>query len=390
MFNFKYFNPVQIIFGQNQINQLNDTMKQHVSYKTKVLVLYGGGSIKRNGVYDSVMNQLSQFEVYEFSGIEANPQYDTCMKAVELIRSEQITFLLAVGGGSVVDACKFIAAAAMTEGDPWQIVTSELRIQKALDFGVILTLPATGSETNYFSVISRQETQEKYGFGDPHLYAKFAILDPLTTLSLDQRQIGNGVVDAFVHVIEQYLTYPADAEVQDQWAEGLLRTLIQEGDRSFKEPQNSAARTNLMWSATLALNGLIGVGVPQDWSTHTIGHELTAFFGIDHARTLALILPAVMEVQFVEKKDKIKRYLKNVWNTEVSNDEELKEKCIQKTRAFFESLGLPTTFKAYPQVNPKDLEKILAKFSENKTKGIGERQTLTQDRIARIFEILSR
>ena len=281
MYNFEYKNPVKIIFGKGTIPQVT----KELPTDTKILMTYGGGSIKKNGVYNQVKSALKDFEVLEFGGIEPNPHYETCMKAVELIKVENIGFLLAVGGGSVIDATKFIAAAVCYKGDdPWDILAKDAKVEDALPLADVLTLPATGSEMNGNSVISRVSIQEKLAFGSQKVMPVFSILDPETIFSLPDRQVANGVVDAFVHVMEQYLTFPVNSPIQDRFAESILKTLVEEGPKVLANRTDYDAAANFMWSATVALNGLIGVGVPQDWATHMIGHELTAYHGIDHGR----------------------------------------------------------------------------------------------------------
>ncbi|NQU84519.1 MAG: iron-containing alcohol dehydrogenase, partial [Mariniphaga sp.] len=284
MYNFEYKNPVKIIFGKGTIPQVANELPK----EAKILMTYGGGSIKKNGVYDQVKKALKSFDLLEFGGIEANPHYETCMKVVDLIKAEKVNFLLSVGGGSVLDATKFIAAAVKYEGDDaWDILAKGAEVKEAMPLADVLTLPATGSEMNGNSVISRVSTQEKLAFGSPKVMPVFSILDPETIFSLPDRQVANGVVDAFVHVIEQYLTFPVNSPIQDRFAESILKTLVEEGPKILSNRTDYDSAANFMWSATVALNGLIGSGVPQDWATHMIGHELTAYHGIDHARTLA-------------------------------------------------------------------------------------------------------
>ena len=304
MNNFEYKNPVKIIFGKGTIpNVVNEIPKN-----AKVLLTYGGGSIKKTGVYDQVKTALKDVEFLEFGGIEANPHYETCMKAVELIKKENVGFLLSVGGGSVLDATKFIAAATLYKnGDPWEILDkrNEIFVEEAMPIGAVLTLPATGSEMNGNSVITRVSITEKLAFGSPKVMPQFSILDPECVFTLPDKQVANGVVDAFVHVVEQYLTFNVNSPIQDRFAESILTTLIEEGPKVLADRKNYEAAANFMWSATMALNGLIGAGVPQDWATHMIGHELTAYHGIDHARTLAIVLPGLMHIKRQNKKDKI-------------------------------------------------------------------------------------
>lgn len=343
MQNFSFHNPVKILFGEGQIAKI----AREIPADARILVTYGGGSIKANGVYDQVMQALSGREVREFGGIEANPRYETLMRAVNVAREEQVDFLLAVGGGSVLDGTKFIAAAVPFAGEPWSILADRAPVTAALPLGAVLTLPATGSEMNAFSVVSREATKEKLGFFSPLVYPRFSVLDPTTTYSLPPRQIGNGVVDAFVHTVEQYLTYPAGAPLQDRFAEGVLLTLIEEGPKTLAEPRNYDARANVMWCATMALNGLIGVGVPQDWATHGIGHELTALFGLDHAQTLAVVLPSLLTVQKAGKLDKLVQYAERVWDIRQGSPEQKAELAIVSTRAFFEAMGVKTRLSEY-------------------------------------------
>ena len=294
MLNFKYYNPTKIIFGKGRIK---DVAKE-IPKGSRILITYGGGSVRRNGVLDQVMNALEGRDVLEFSGIEPNPEYDTLMKCVELARSERVDFLLAVGGGSVIDGTKFIAAAVPYQGDAWEIATSfGRRVGGSLPFGTVLTLPATGSEMNSGAVISRRSLKAKLTFGHPSLFPVFSVLDPTTTYTLPPEQISNGIIDTFVHVTEQYLTYPVQGKLQDRFAEGLLLTLIEDGPVALREPENYDVRASLMWCATLGLNGLIGAGVPQDWATHMVGHELTALYGLDHGKTLAIVLPALLKAR---------------------------------------------------------------------------------------------
>ena len=314
--NFVYHNPVRVLFGKGQIAQLN----KQIPAQAKIMLTYGGGSIMQNGVYDQVKAALSDRTIIEFGGIEANPTYETLMRGVEIARTEKIDFLLSVGGGSVLDGTKFMAAAIPFEGgDPWEILASKARIKTAVPIGSVLTLPATGSEMNYFAVISRASTHEKKGMGNPLVYPVFSILDPETTFSLPERQIANGIADAFTHTLEQYLTYPVDATLQDRMAESVLQTLIEVGPVTLKNPTNYEARASMMWAATVALNGWISVGVPQDWATHQIGHELTALHGIDHARTLAVVMPHLLRVKSTEKREKLIQVAKRVWNLQGTN-----------------------------------------------------------------------
>lgn len=344
MQNFMYCNPVRIIFGKGSIAELSEL----ISPDEKVMITYGGGSIKRNGVYDQVMDALKESTVIEFGGIEPNPRFETLMKAVEKAREEEVDFLLAVGGGSVVDGTKFIAAAIPFEpGNEWEILSRRAEIEDAIPFGCVLTLPATGSEMNPTAVISRGETTEKLVFSSPLVYPQFSILDPESTYTLPERQTVNGIVDTFVHIAEQYLTFPVGAALQDRQAEGLILALLEEGPKALRTPNEYSVRANLMWISTQALNGLIGCGVPGDWATHMIGHELTALYGIDHARTLAVVLPALLRHQKVRKAEKLLQYAERVWGIREGSRDDRIEAGIARTEEFFHSMGVPTRLSDY-------------------------------------------
>lgn len=376
MQNFIFKNPTEILFGRGMIAELG----RRVPAQTPVLLLYGGGSIKRNGVYDQVTTALKNHRVIEFGGIEVNPLYETCLKAVEQVRAKQVGFILAVGGGSVLDAAKFIAAAARFDGaEPWDLLrTHGESIKAALPLGAVLTLPATGSESNGNAVISRQATREKLALASGLVFPAFSVLDPETTFSLPQKQVRNGIVDACVHVIEQYLTFPAAAPLQDRFAEGILQTLIEVGPVTLAEPQNYDARAAFMWSATLALNTLIGCGVPQDWSTHMIGHELTAFYGLDHAETLAIVLPGVWKHELERKRVKLEQYGQRVWKVRTATG------TIARTEKFFQSLGMPTRLGDYRINAAEAAEKVRARFAERNTV-LGEHGDLKPDAVAAIL-----
>ena len=380
MLNFDYQNPTRIIFGQGSTSKLS----RSVPPKARVLVLYGGGSVRRNGTLDDVLAALQQDgerHVAEFSGIEPNPTFETLMRAVQRVHEEQIDFLLAVGGGSVIDGTKFVAAAARLPAseDAWSILESRGRVIKdALPFGAVLTLPATGSEMNAGGVVTRAATHDKISFSSRLLYPQFSILDPVRTYTLPARQVANGVVDAFVHTMEQYLTYPVDARVQDRFAEGLLRTLVEIGPDAVARPEDYDTRANLVWSATMALNGLIGAGVPQDWATHMIGHELTALHGIDHGRTLAIVLPAVMEVRREAKRDKLLQYAERVWDIRDGDADARIDAAIARTRSFFESLGVPTRLGDY-QLGADAIDPLVAALEKHGMTQLGEKQDITPD-----------
>jgi len=381
MNNFVFHNPVKILFGKGQIKNIVSEIPQDA----KILFTYGGGSIKKNGVYDQVIDALKNHSVIEFGGIEPNPKYETLVKAIDICKKEKIDFLLPVGGGSVIDGTKFIAAGVYVDSDPWDILTGKATIKKALPIGAILTLPATGTEMNGNAVISKIKGKEKRAFGTPIVLPKFSVLDPEVCFTLPDIQVSNGVVDAYVHIMEQYLTYPVGAMVQDSYAEALLRNLIEVGPKVLKDKTNYEYMSNFMWIATMALNGLIGSGVPGDWATHAIGHELTAFEGIDHAQTLAIVLPGVMEEMRESKKEKILQYAKNVWSINETDEKKAIDLAIDKTADFFESMGLKTKLSDY-KVSASTIEKIIDRMNSRGDK-LGEKQELTPDRVNNIFEI---
>jgi len=381
--NFDFYNPTQILFGKDRIADLSKV----VPADARVLILYGGGSIKSNGVFDEVMTALAGRDVLEFSGIEPNPSFETLMQAVELVRKEKRDFLIAVGGGSVIDGTKFVAAAAHFDGDPWAILEKRGRnVTQALPFGSILTLPATGSEMNNGSVVTRKALQAKIAFSSNLLFPKFSILDPTKTFSLPVRQIGNGVVDAFAHVMEQYLTYPVNAPVQDRFAEGLLQTLIEEGPKALANPEDYDTRANIMWCATLALNGLIGAGVPQDWATHMVGHELTALYGLDHAQTLAIVLPSMLRVRKEGKRAKLLQYATRVWNITQGGADARIEEAIKRTQDFFEQMGVKTRLADY-KLGSQDIDAILKHLETHRMVTLGEQRDVTLDVSRKVLEM---
>ncbi len=343
MNNFAFCNPVKVVFGKGTIALLPELIPEN----KKVLLVYGGGSIKKNGIYSQVVEALSQYTVFEFGGIEANPHYETCLKAVEIVKKEKVDFLLAVGGGSVIDATKFIASAVLFDGEPWDILSKGINIKQAMPLGVVLTLAATGSEMNERAVITHAALNKKLNFASPLVFPKFAVMDPEVTYSLPVHQVANGVVDSFIHVVEQYLTYPVNAKVQDSFSESLMKIIVEEGYKVLEYPNDYDIRANLMWAATNALNGWIGQGVPQDWSSHRIGYGLTAQFGLDHAETLAVILPGVMTYMRKEKEEKIVRLGEVVFNITEGETSGRVDKTIESVERFFKDMGLKTRLNEY-------------------------------------------
>lgn len=375
MLSLDFYNPTRIILGKGRIAELD----QHINANARVLVLYGGGSVERNGTLAEVRQALGTRHVQLFSGIEPNPTYETLMQAVELIRRDQLDFLLAVGGGSVIDGTKFVAAAVHFTGDPWDILlTGGTNVTTALPLASVLTLPATGSEMNNGAVITRAVDKAKLPMHSDQVFPQFSILDPSTTFSLPAKQVSNGVVDAFVHVIEQYLTVPFNSPLQDRFAEGLLQTLIEIGQQAVTESDNEEVRANLMWAASLALNGLIGAGVPQDWSTHLLGHELTALYGLDHAQTLAVVLPAMLQVRREAKRAKLLQYAQRVWQLTDGSEDERIDAVIDQTRSFFETVGVPTRLSDYG-LDQSCIEPALEQLQTHGMTALGEHGDITPE-----------
>jgi NADP-dependent alcohol dehydrogenase len=385
MLNFELYNPVKLVFGKGEIEKVSTLIPK----ESKILVAYGGGSIFKNGIYDQVKKALEGFNVVEFGGIEANPYFETLMKAVEIIREQKIDFILAVGGGSVIDGVKFISAAAKFEGDPIDILHKRIIFKEGADvvpFGTVLTLPATGSEMNSGSVVSIKATQEKRDFGGSAMFPKFSICDPTVIASLPKRQLQNGVIDAYVHVLEQYLTYPHEGYLQDRIAESILQTLVEIGPKVVENPTDYALASNFMWSCTMALNGLIQKGVPSDWATHMIGHELTALYNIDHARTLAIIGPNLYRVLFETKKEKLAQYGKRVFQL-TGTDEEIAREAIGATVAFYHTIGMKTKISENASNIENTADFIVNRFEERGWKALGERQNITLEKLREIVEL---
>lgn len=383
MNNFTFFNPTRIHFGKAQIAKI----KEEIPADTKVMITYGGGSIKKNGVYDQVMDALQGYTVVEFSGIEPNPHYETLIKAVALAKQERITFILAVGGGSVIDGSKFIAAASVYAGDAWDIIqTYGACVEDALPLGCVLTLPATGSEMNDGSVVSKAQTKDKLFFKSEHVQPIFSILDPQTTYTLPKRQVANGAVDSFVHTVEQYMTYPVNAKVADRFAESLLLNILEDGPIALQEPNNYEVRANLMWTATMALNGILSTGVPTDWATHMIGHELTGLYGLDHAQTLAIVLPAVWKFKKQQKREKLLQYAQRVFAINEGSEEQRIDLAIQKTEAFFALMGNPTKLSAYG-LSEKDIPAVQEKLTLHGHVQLGEHGDITPQEVGEILKL---
>ena len=386
MNNFELYNPVNYVFGKGQTEKLANLVPKNA----KVLIAYGGGSIFKNGVYDQVKAALQGFEIVEFGGIEPNPRFETLMKAVQIIREQKITFILAVGGGSVIDGVKFISGAVNFEGDEIEILKKRILftdITKVIPFGTVLTLPATGSEMNSGAVVTVEATQEKLTLGGSALFPKFSIVDPTVIVSLPKRQLQNGVVDAFTHVLEQYLTYKHDAMLQDRLAESILQTLIEVGPSVVENPSDYKLASNFVWSATMALNGLIQKGVPSDWATHMIGHELTALYEIDHARTLAIIGPNLYRALFETKKEKLAQYGQRVWNISGNSVDEIAHQAIDKTVEFFHTMGMKTKLSENTENYKETADFIVNRFQERGWLALGEKQNVTLEKVREIVEM---
>lgn len=384
MTNFEFYNPVKILFGKGQIAQLVN----HIPAGNKVLFLYGGGSIKTNGIYNQVKTALRNFEVLEFGGIQANPEFETLVKALKIIKEEKVDFLLAVGGGSVIDGTKFLSSAALYTGnDPWNILLEGKPTLKGLPFGTVLTLPATGSEMNSGAVITKAESQQKRVMGGSGLFPKFSVLDPSVVASIPTRQLQNGVIDAFVHVLEQYLTFPSDGLLQDRFSEGILQTLIEVGPKIVANPKDYDTASSFMWSCTMALNGLIQKGVPTDWATHMIGHELTALHGIDHARTLAIIGPNLYWHQFDVKRDKLAQFGRRVWGIEEEDNSKLAQMALKKTILFYQKMGMKTKLSENTDNYQNTPKIVFDRFSERGWTELGENKTIGPNEAKEIVEM---
>lgn len=383
MENFTFHNATKIIFGRDKIPEIvNEIPKDN-----KVMIIYGGGSVKRNGTLEKVRGSLKDHAIYEFGGVEANPHYETLMHAVALVKDKGVNFLLALGGGSVIDGTKFVAAAACYDGDAWDIVKSYGSVvKKALPVGCVLTIAATGSEMNNVAVVTRAETKDKLFFASPYVMPQFSVLEPELTFTLPQHQTANGVVDAFVHVLEQYVTFPVNAKVQDRLAEGLLNTLKEEGPKVLVNPTDFDARANIMWAATMALNGLLSTGTPADWASHLIGQEITGLYGLDHACTLAVMIPAIWKFNLADKKQKLAQYGERVWNIPASDTETMAIQAIDATVAFFETMGIKTRLSDYG-LEEDSIPAVIDKLKEHGHVALGEHGNITPEKVEAVLKI---
>ncbi|MDD3033985.1 MAG: iron-containing alcohol dehydrogenase [Bacteroidales bacterium] len=378
MNNFIFHNPTKLIFGKNTISNLST----EIPAGKKILVTFGGGSVKKNGVYEQVTKALEKFEYVEFWGIEPNPTVETLRKAIVIVKSENIDFILAVGGGSVIDGSKLIAAAALIEEDAWDLVRNPSLYKGVLPLASVLTLPATGSEMNKGAVITNLELKEKFAFYSA--YPVFSILDPQVTFSLPQYQIACGLTDTFVHVLEQYLTSTDQSQLMDRWAEGILSTIVEIAPRVYGNDLDYNDMATFMLSATMALNGFIAMGVTQDWATHMIGHELSALHNLTHGHTLAIVLKGTMWVMREEKGDKIVQMGRRIWGIEETDKEMAIKMTIECTDGFFRSLGLKTSL-SENNIGEETIEEIVARFRERDVH-FGENRSVDANNTRKILE----
>ncbi len=379
MNNFIFQNPTKLVFGKGEIAQLATL----IPTDKKIMMTYGGGSIRKNGVYNQVKEALKNHSVSEFGGIEPNPEYETLMRCVSECRENGIDYLLAVGGGSVIDGTKFIASALKWEGEPWDFLVRPLKVTEAVPLAAVLTIAATGSEMNNGSVISRREFKEKRFFFNDACFPQFSILDPTVLYSLPKHQLANGIIDSFVHVVEQYITFDNKAYIQDYWAEGILKTLIEVAPKLMDNQEDYDSCSNFMYAATMALNGFITMGVAEDWATHMIGQELTALHGLDHGVTLAIVYPGVIKVMKADKREKLLQYGERVFGITTGTEDERIDKTISATEEFFKSLGVKIKLSDY-NIGNETIEEVAHRFGE-RGYNLGERGKITPEVIKQIL-----
>ena len=381
--NFTFQSPTKLIFGRKSIG----AVKREIPIDKRIMLVYGCKSLKSNGIYDKIVSILGNRLICEFSGITSDPEYDYLLKGIELIKSNGIDYLLAVGGGSVIDATKFIALGARYDGEPWRIVENfGASCNSAIPLATIVTLPASGSEVNRDAVVSRASKKAKLPLGNPLIYPKFSILDPELTFSLPKEQTANGILDIFAHVLEQYLTYPVNAKLQDRFAESILQTLIEDGPVVLKEPENYEARSNIMLSASMAMNGFLRAGVPMDWASHMISHEITSLTGMAHARALAIVIPMYLNYCKENKREKLLQYGRRVWNLDSDNADYMIEMALKRTKEFFESLGFATNLKAY-NIGAKEVDKIVKQLISHQMIKLGELRNITPESVRKMMLI---
>lgn len=385
MNNFSFHNPTKLLFGKDQITNLD---KEISKYGKRVLIVLGGGSVKKSGLYDRVISILNEQEcvIFTLEGIEPNPRLTTVNKGIELCKENKIDIVLAVGGGSVIDASKAIAAGAKYEGDVWDFYTGKERIKDALPIGTILTLAATGTEMNAFSVVSNWEIKEKLGAASPYYYPKFSILDPVYTYSVPKDQTIYGMVDIMAHVFEQYFSHTPNTTLQDQLCESVLRTVIETAEQVINNPEDYDARADILLSGTFGLNGMISMGMVGDWATHDIEHELSALYDIPHGGGLAILFPNWMRYVFEEGVDKFKQYAIRVWNVNPARktDREIALEGIEKTSDFFKAIGAPTKLSDY-DIDNENIDKMAKNAVRNGA--LGQFKKLNQEDVKKILEM---
>lgn len=377
MNNFIFQNPTKLIFGKGMIKEI----ASQIPAGKKIMITFGGGSVKKNGVYEQVVEALAGREYTEFWGIESNPSIETLRKAIAQGREFGTDFLLAVGGGSVIDGTKLVSAGLKYDGDAWDLVKKG-SYTDTVPLGTVLTLPATGSEMNSGAVISRHETKEKYAFYSN--YPVFSVLDPTVTFTLPDHQIACGIADTFVHVMEQYMTKPEQSALMDRWAESILRTLIEIAPKIKENHEDYDLMADFMMCATMGLNGFIAMGVEQDWCTHMIGHELTALHGLTHGETLSIVFPGTLRALRQEKALKIMQYGERIWGLSSGLPETRVEKAVEKTEEFFRSLGLRTRL-SEAGIGEDTIMEIEKRFNERGV-AYGENHDVTGAVARRILE----
>ena len=383
MNNFNFCVPTDIRFGKGQIACLPEELKK---YGKRILMVYGGGSIKRTGLYDIILDLLKEFEIYELSGIEPNPKLDSVRKGAAICKEKNIDMILAVGGGSSIDASKHIACAAYYEGDAWDLMFDRSKMTKALPIAVVLTMAATGSEMNPGAVITNEETNEKIEIAGPILYPTISICDPTYLYTLPAKQTAAGTADILSHAMEQYFQPTDDAYLTDRISESLMKTVIHYGPIALKEPENYEARANLMWASSLGLNHILTVGKGGAWSCHPIEHELSAYYDITHGEGLAIVTPAWMKAVLCDTTvERFAMFGRNVWDITEGDTREIAEKAIEKTAEFFKSLGLPSTLKEVG-INAEKFEEMAEEAV--RTSGISTRSYyhLNKEDIVKIYE----
>lgn len=377
MKNFSFQNPTRLVFGKGQIAKLN----QLIPEDARLMLTFGFGSVKKNGVYDQVTEALKGRDYIEFWGIEPNPHVETLRKAIEQGKENNIDYVLAVGGGSVLDGTKLIACGIASDEDAWDIVLKGYT-KTQIPFASIMTVPATGSEMNRGAVITRNETKEKYSFASN--YPQFSILDPEVTYTLSEHQIACGLADAYVHVMEQYLTTTEQSRIMDRWSEGILHTLIEIAPKIKEDPHNYDLMADYMLAATMALNDFIRMGVTEDWATHMIGHELTALHGLTHGHSLVIVLPGLLRILKEQKWDKLLQYGERIFNITEGSEAERVDKAIEATEQFFRSLGL-TTRLSEENIGNDTIDIIAKRFAEREA-AYGEQENVDSDTTRKILE----